>query len=485
MLSMSTSLMAVFIPILLMGGIVGRLFREFAVTSRVAIAVSLVVSLTTTPMMCAQVAEAARPAAPRLVLPLERARVSTGSSRAYDRALSLGAAASALTVLLITLGNDRAQRLPVHHRAQRLLPAAGHRPAHGLDQGDAGHLVRSACSRSCSQFVAASFSGDPAVRTVVAFTGGSGGGSGDRTPAACSFSLKPLSERKAHGRPGDRRIARQDFADSRAQPCSCSPLQDIRVGGRGSDAQYQYTLQGDNFDELNDWAAALMPSMRTLPGIARRQHRSAEHGLQANLVIDRDTASRLGLTPQTIDNALYDAFGQRQVSTMYTPLNQYHVVMEVEPQFRQNPDALNDIYVRSQPGRQVPLSSVRAVSTAPNTSLAVNHQGQFPADHALIQPGAGVALGDAVDAICKSRAEIGMPGTRSRQLSRDRAGLSDLAGNQPMLILAALVTVYIVLGILYESYHPPASRFSRRCLRPASARCSRCSSARPNSASSR
>jgi multidrug efflux pump subunit AcrB len=231
-------------------------------------------------------------------------------------------------------------------------------------------------------------------------------------------------------------------------------VQDIRVGGRLSNAMFQFTLQGDDLQELNAWAPRMFRKLQTLPGVVDVSTDQQNKGLEASVVIDRDTASRLGITPQMIDDTLYDAFGQRQVSTMYTELNQYHVVMEVAPRFWQSPETLRDIYVRSTTGTQVPLSAFTHFAPT-TTALAVNHQGQFPGITLSFNLAPGVALGDAVTAITAAEREIGLPASIRASFSGTAQAFQASLANEPLLILAALVAVYIVLGMLYESYvHP-------------------------------
>jgi multidrug efflux pump len=267
------------------------------------------------------------------------------------------------------------------------------------------------------------------------------------------ISLKPHAEGKFSA---DQVIARlrPKLANVPGAPTYLQAVQDLRIGGRASGAQYQYTLQSVDLEELNTWAPKVERKLRTLPEIVDVNSDQQDKGLQSLVVFDRGTASRLGLSPQLIDDTLYDAFGQRQVSIMYTPLNQYHVVMEVGPQFWQNPSTLHDIYVRSPTGMQVPLSAVaRYEPTA--TLLSVNHQGQFPGITLSFNMALGVSLGEAVQAIEKSMREIGLPGDIRGSFQGTAKAFQASLENQPLLILAALVTVYIVLGILYESYiHP-------------------------------
>jgi multidrug efflux pump len=230
--------------------------------------------------------------------------------------------------------------------------------------------------------------------------------------------------------------------------------QDLTIGGRYGNAQYQYTLQSANLDDLNNWSPRLLQKLRSLPELRDQNSDQQDKGLQAKLVIDRDTASRMGITPQTLDNALYDAFGQRQVSTMYRPLNQYHVVMEVAPQFQQTPEALQNIYMRSTNGTPVPLAAFTHYE-ASNTPLAVNHQGQVPSVTISFNLAPGVSLGQATQAIENAQRTIGFPPTVSASFQGTAAAFQDSLSSQKILILTAVFTVYIVLGMLYESYiHP-------------------------------
>src|SRR5215510_11725427 len=291
---------------------------------------------------------------------------------------------------------------------------------------------------------------DPAVDTVGAFTGG--GGSTTNT-ARMFVSLKPLAQRQASA---SQVIARLRGKLARVPGASAflRPVQDINVGGRMSNAAYQYTLQGDDFEELSHWTPRLMERMRSIPQLTDLNTDQQNRGLEARLVIDRDAAARLGLNAQLIDNTLYDAFGQRQVSTMYMQLNQYHVVMEIAPQFWQSPETLKNIYIQSPAGAQVPLSAVASFKTD-TTTLAVNHQGQFPAVTISFNLAPGAALGDAAQAIEKAKRDIGLPASIQAGFQGTAQAFQSSLANEPFLILAALLTVYIVLGALYESYiHP-------------------------------
>jgi hydrophobe/amphiphile efflux-1 (HAE1) family protein len=447
-LSMSTSLIAVFIPILLMGGIVGRLFREFAVTLSVAIAISLLVSLTTTPMMCAKF-------------------LKPHNQQSQGKFYILGERA-----LHWLVGEyDHALRWVLRHQVPVLLIAIGTFilniylftivPKGFFPQQDTGRMGGSTRAaqdisfdsmKQKQQQLAEIVRSDPAVQTVVAFAGGSGGGATTNT-GRMFISLKPLSERKVSS---DQVIARlrKPLSAVSGAALFLQSAQELNVGGRFSDAQYQYTLSSEDLDELNTWAPRLMAKMRTMPELRDVSTDQQDQGLQASLVIDRDTASRLGITPQMIDNVLYDAFGQRQVSTMYTPLNQYHVVMEVAPEFQRDPDALKNIYVQSSTGAQVPLTAITHFERN-RTSLAVSHQGQFPAVTLTFNLAPDVALGDAVIALQKAAQDISMPSTIHASFQGTAQAFQSSLASEPWLILAALATVYIVLGMLYESFiHP-------------------------------
>jgi multidrug efflux pump len=446
-LSMSLSLVAVFLPILLMGGMVGRLFREFAVTLSVAIIVSLVVSLTTTPMMCARLLKAEQGASHGWWYRVserffEWMRGGYGTSLAWV----LRHPRSMLAVTLATMGVSVYLYVIV--------------PKGFFPQQDTGRLSGNIQASQDISFqamrqklteVVGIIQNDPAVDNVMGFSGG-GGGSTTNT-SRMFISLKPLGERQLSA---DQVIARLrgKLAKVPGAPTYLQAVQDLRIGGRASSAQYQYTLQSVDLGELSIWAPRVERQLRTLPEIVDVNSDQQDKGLQSLVVFDRGTASRLGLSPQLIDDTLYDAFGQRQVSIMYTPLNQYHVVMEVAPQFWQSSAALNDIYVRSPTGMQVPLSAVaRYEPTA--TLLSVNHQGQFPGITLSFNMAPGASLSEAVRAIEKSMRDIGLPGDIRGSFQGTAKAFQASVANQPLLILAALITVYIVLGILYESYiHP-------------------------------
>jgi multidrug efflux pump len=448
-LSMSLSLVAVFTPILLMGGIVGRLFREFAVVLSVAIGVSLLVSLTTTPMMCAQLLRASDPR--------RHGRVYRTSERAFGWMLhryetsvawALRHSRFMLALTLLTVG--------VNLYLFAVIPKGF------FPQQDTGRLTGSIQAAQSISFQAMQekltqvvniIRSDPAVEAVGGFTGGSGGGGATTNTGRMFIALKPLPQRALSA---DQVIARlrRRLAAVPGAPTFLQAVQDLRVGGRLSNAQYQYTLQGESVGDLVTWAPRVEQRLRTLPELRDVSSDQQDKGLEASLVIDRDTAARLGLTPQLVDDTLYDAFGQRQVSIIYTPLNQYHVVMEVAPEYWQRPETLRNLYVRPAGGPPVPLSAFTQYRGAA-TTLSVNHQGQFPAVTLSFNLAPGVALGQAVQAVEAATRALGLPASIQGSFQGTAQAFQASLANEPLLILAALVAVYIVLGVLYESYiHP-------------------------------
>ena len=444
-MSISISLVAVFIPILLMGGIVGRLFREFAVTLSVAILVSLGISLTTTPMMCAKLL---RPESEESHGRFYRAseRFFTWMVRSYERTLTIVLRHPAFTalVLLITIGVNIYLLIIV---PKGFFPLQDNGTIYGGLQG-AQDISYQAMQQDINGFVDM-IKQDPAVANVMGFTGGAGATNG----GFIYVGLKPLDERKVSASDIINRL-RPKLTSVPGAGVFLQAGQDLRIGGRQSNAQYQYTIQSDNLDDLVRWGPQLLQQMRKLPGFTDVNTDQQNSGLQASLIYDRDTASRLGITPQLIDNTLYQSFGQAQVSTMYTALNQYHVVMEAAPQFWQSPVGLNNVYVHPATGGEVPLSAIAHFEpkTAP---LSVNHQSQFPSVTVSFNLAPGVSLSDAAARITQMEQQIGMPqsirGMYSGTLQAFQASLS----TEPMLIITALLAVYIVLGILYESFiHP-------------------------------
>ncbi|HEY7055010.1 MAG TPA: efflux RND transporter permease subunit, partial [Vicinamibacterales bacterium] len=444
--SMSASLIAVFIPILLMGGLVGRLFREFSVTLSVAVAVSMIVSLTTTPTMCAHLLRPEREAKHgRIYRASERA--FDALLRAYDRSLTwmLRKWPLTLAIALATVVLNVTLYIEI--------------PKGFFPQQDTGMLAGTvqapqdtsyhALSLMMTDFVH-SILEDPAIDKVVAFTGGGGTGANS---ARMFISLKPLDVRRVRADVVIARLRRRFTREPRAA-LFFQAVQDIRVGGRMSNAQYQYTLQADNLTDLNHWAPVLAAKLRQTPAVTDVSTDQESRGLQTTIAIDRDAAARMGVQARAIDEALYDAFGQRLVSTIYTSLNQYHVVMEVAPGYQQRPDSLQQIYVRSSSGSLVPFSTF--ASYQPDTApLSVNHQSQFPATTLTFNLSQGMSLSDAVGAVEGATRELGMPATVHGSFQGTASVFQSSLASEPWLILAALATVYIVLGMLYESMiHP-------------------------------
>jgi multidrug efflux pump len=448
-LSMSASLVAVFIPILLMGGMVGRLFHEFAVTLSVAVAVSLVLSLTTTPMMCARLLK------PEMTVahgPIYRAseRVFNGMRGTYDVTLrwALRHSRLMLTLTLVTVGINVCLFIVV---PKGFFPEQDTGRLNGTIQGEQDISFQAMKGKLTE--VVDIVKNDPDVDSVSGFIGGGGGGGATTNTARMFISLKPFEKREATAAQVITRLRRK-VARVPGAPTYFQPVQELRIGGRFGASLYQYTLQGDNLAELNTWAPRMLQRMRALPQLTDVNSDQQDKGLQVSLVIDRATASRLGITPRLIDNVLYDAFGQRQVSIMYTLLNQYHVVMEVAPAFWQRPETLRDIYVRTSTGAMVPLNTFARFERRA-TSLAVNHQAQFPAVTISFNLAPGVSLGEAVNAVDAAKQKMGFPASIGGSFQGTAQAFQSSLASEPLLILAAVVTVYIVLGILYESYiHP-------------------------------
>ena len=444
-LSISISLVAVFIPILMMGGIVGRLFREFAVTLSVAILVSLVISLTTTPMMCSRLLKHVREQNKGRLYQLSE-RGFQWMLRTYERSLTWVLEHSALTlaVLLMTVALNIYLFMIV---PKGFFPQQDNGTIFGGIQGsqDISFQAMQAATKRIVDVVKS----DPAVENSMAFTGGNGASNS----GFIYMGLKPLEERRVSANQVIDRLRPKLIAVPGANTF-LQAGQDLRIGGRMSSAQFQYTIQSDNLQDLVQWGPVLLQQMRKMPMLADVNTDQQNSGLQMNVVYDRATAARLGITPQQIDNTLYEAFGQSQVSTMYTGVNQYHVVLEVEPKFWQSPLGLNDVYIRTSQGKVVPLSAVAHYqpTTAP---LAVNHQGQYPSVTISFNLAPGVALSDASRAITEMEQKMGMPNTIRGMFSGTLQAFQSSLASEPFLILTALMAVYIVLGILYESLiHP-------------------------------
>ncbi len=444
-LSMSVSLVAVFIPILMMGGIIGRLFREFAVVLSVTILVSLAVSLTATPMMCSVL----------LKKQSAHGKLYQASERVFERILKvyqtsltwvLDRSMLALIVAIVTVGLSVYLYVVI--------------PKGFFPQQDTGRLNGSVVADQDISFqamqvkiqaLAAIVKQDPAVDNVLAFSGG-GGGTTTNT-GRVFIALKPLGQRSETADQIITRL-RPKLNAVPGATLFLQAVQDVRIGGRQSSAQYQYTIQSDNLQLLNHWAPILLKTMKGIHQLTDVNNDSQNKGLSVDLVIDRPTASRLGISAQAIDAALYDAFGEREIATTYTPLNQYFVVMVVDPSFWQNPSALDNVYVSSSTGGMVPLSAFThfGSSTAP---LTVNHSGVFPSVTYSFNLAPNVALGQAVDAISAAQTQAGLPSTITGSFSGTAQAYSDSLANERMLIIAAIAAVYVVLGVLYESYiHP-------------------------------
>jgi len=444
-LSMSTSLIAVFIPILMMGGIVGRLFREFAVTLSIAIAVSLVVSLTTTPTMCAQMLKALHEE--------KHGRTYKASQKIFDGVqevyrVSLGwVLRHQFAVLLVTIGTACLSIYLFKDAPKGFFPQQDTGRIQGSVQA-AQDISFEAMSQKMREFVSIGMA-DPNVQNMIGFCGGTTAMNQGRM----YITLKPLGQRKM---PVDQVIAglSSKFSVVPGATLYMQGQQDLHIGGRVSQAQYQYTLQGEDLAQLNEWAPQLLKKLRALPQLQQVNTDQEDKGLSLDVVIDRDTAARLGIGARDIDTVLYDAFGQRLVSTIYEPLNQYHVVMEVAPQYQRNPEILQNVFVRSSNGRMVPLAAFAHFGPS-NTSLAVNHQGQWPAVTISFNLVPGVSLGQATEAIQEVERNIHFPETIHASFQGTAAAFQDSLANEPVLIATALLAVYIVLGILYESFiHP-------------------------------
>ncbi len=473
-MSMSISLIAVFIPILLMSGLIGRLFHEFAMTISGAIAVSMVVSLTTTPMLCARLLKPHGTKHGRIYRISEKGFVHLNSGYKRSLAWVLRHQRLIFAVAVITVFINVYLYIIV--------------PKGFFPQQDTGRMMGtimadqdmafSGMREKVAEFIRIVKS-DPAVDNVVAFSGGNTA----QNQGRMFVTLKPLNQRKVSIDQVINRI-RPKTSHVPGATLFFQAAQDLQIGGRFANAQYQYTLSGEDLAELYAWAPKLMEKLKAIPILKDVSSDQQVRGLQQNVIIDRDTAARLGITPQQIDNVLYDAFGQRQISTIYQTLNQYHVVLEVDPQYQMTPDALNSVYVITKvggqlptaaqlpgggqaattvqgatagqlpPGAQVPLSAFAHFGPT-STSLAVAHQGQFPAVTISFNLAPGAALGDATRLIEQTELQMRFPATIHGSFQGTAAAFQDSLSSEPLLILAALLAVYIVLGMLYESYvHP-------------------------------
>jgi multidrug efflux pump len=452
-LSLTVSLIAVLIPLLFMGDIVGRLFREFAVTLSAAILVSAAVSLTLTPMLCAKLL--------RRREAHEAGRVARASRAVFDHVLGIYARTLrvvldhqplTLVVAVATLGLTLLLYVVV---PKGLFPIQDTGVILGISEAPQSVSFPSMAERQ--RALARAILSDPAVDTLSSFIG-IDGTNVTLNSGRMLITLKPLHARGAGVRDVIERL-RPRLAEVAGVTLYLQPVQDLTVEDRVSRTQYQYSLENPNVTELNAWAPRLVERLRARPELRDVASDQQDQGLETAVRIDRSTASRLGITPQMIDDALYNAFGQRQIATIFTQLNQYRVVLEVKPDFRQDPAALQQIYLRSPSGGPVPLSTFTSIEERA-TPLLVSHQGQFPAVTVSFNLAPGVSLGAAVDAIEATRSELRMPvAIEARFQGAARAFQASLA-NEPLLILAAVVTVYIVLGVLYESWIHPVTILS-------------------------
>ncbi len=444
-LAMSLSLIAAFIPILFMPGLTGRLFREFAVTLAAAVLVSLVVSLTATPMMAARLlrsrAEQGTPGRAALALEHGFEAIKARYQRSLEWSLNHGTA-----VLLVLLGTVALNVYLYVAVPKSFLPQQDTGRLQGSIQGDQS-LSFQAMQGKLQRFVDI-VKADPAVQNVVAFTGG-----GQRNGGNMFVALKPVSERGASADQVINRL-RPQLSHEAGASLFLQAAQDIRAGGRSSNSQYQYTLQADSLADLRAWEPKVRAALSVLPELADVNTDQQDKGLQTSLVVDRDAATRLGISFQTIDSVLYDWFGQRQVATIYNPLNQYHVVMEAAPRFLQNPESLRVVYLPGPGGSQVPLSAI-ATYRPTTTPLSVNHQGQFAASTISYNLPPGVSMSQATAAINTAFTRLGVPSSVRGSYQGTAKLFQGSMDSEPWLILAAIIAMYLVLGILYEStVHP-------------------------------
>ena len=447
-LSLTVSLIAVLIPLLFMGDIVGRLFREFAVTLSVTILVSAFVSLTLTPMMAAKLLKHTPPE--------QQSRFYKVSERFFENVIARYGTGvrwvlrhQTLT-LLVTLATFFLTVFLYIVVPKGFFPVQDTGVLLGITEGP--QTISFSAMSSRQQALARSILEDPNVESVSSFIGIDG----TNTTLNSGRIQINLKDRETRSKSATDII--RDLQPRLAQitgiQCYLQPLQDLTVDDRISRTQYQYSMEDANAEELSLWSGRLVDKLRTIPILSDVATDAQTEGLEYNLVIDRDTASRLGVTPQNIDDTLDDAFAQRQVSTMFTQLNQYHVVLEVEPKFQRDPSALDNIYVKSSNGTQVPLSTFTHFEQRPS-SLVINHQGQFPVVTVSFNLAPGKSIGDAVDAVTKAQKQLHMPASVNGSFEGTARSFEASLQNEPILILAALIVVYIVLGVLYESYiHP-------------------------------
>jgi len=446
--SISISLVAVLIPLLLMGGIIGRLFREFAVTLAMTIFVSMVVSLTLTPMMASRFLRAhGETRHGKFYMWSERA--FDALLHGYERGLDLAMRWSKMTLLVFFATLALSVYLFV------VIPK-GFFPQqdNGLitATSEAGQDISFAAMEQRQEALGKIVQADPAVASVAMAIGGSGraGNNGN-----LFITLKPRSERTANAQQIIARL-RPKLEKVEGARLFMQAAQDVRLGGRPTRTQFEYTLQDANLSELNEWAPKILTKMRTLPELRDVATDQQTEGTTLQLTINRDTASRYGIQPQLIDDTLYDAYGQRQVTQYFTQLNSYHVILEILPELQGKLDSLDKLYIKSPTtGDQVPLSTFATWTSVPVRSLSISHQGQFPATTISFNLAQGVALGQATQSVQKAMADIGAPATLNSSFQGTAQAFQQSLSTIPLLILAALVVVYLILGILYESYiHP-------------------------------
>jgi multidrug efflux pump len=443
--TISISLIAVFIPLLMMGGIVGRLFREFAVTLSTAVFVSMVISLTTTPMMCAYLLKNERAE--------KHGRLYMASERFFDWVLSLYRGslhwvlehpALTLIVLFVTIALNVVLIVKI---PKGFFPVEDTGAISGAVRGPQDSSFP-AMDNSIRQ-IGAVIKNDPAVANVIAFTGGNGA----TNTGSLYVALKPLAQRKVSATQIINRL-RPQMNRLPVASAFLQSVQDLRIGGRSSNAMYQYTLQSDNVQDLSKWAPVILNQMQHLPGLQDVSSDQQNGGLDEVMNYDRVTAAKLGMTAQSLDSTLYGAFGQSEVSIIYTQLNQYYVVLEVAPQYWQSPEGLKDIYLQSSGNGNIPLLTV-ANGRANTTPLAINHTGLFPSVTVSFNLAPNVSLSDATLSISEMQKRLGTPSTLQGFYAGTLQAYQQSLGTEPVLIVTALLAVYIVLGILYESLvHP-------------------------------
>jgi multidrug efflux pump len=447
-LSLTISLIAVLIPVLFMGEVVGRLFREFAVTLGVTILISAVVSLTLTPMMCARLLKHTPEE--------QQSRIFRASQHAYDRIIDFYARTlrwvlkhqpATLVVAVLTL---------VMTVFLYIIVPKGFFPVQDtgiiLGISEAPQSISFDAMAARQQALSKVILKDPAVESLSTFIGVDGTNI-TLNSGRVLINLKPLSERRISASDVIRRL-QPKLAQLEGITLYMQPVQDLTVEDRVSRTQYQYSLEAPDAKELNLWTPKLVNALKESPALQEVSSDLQDQGLQLHLTIDRDTASRLGITPQMIDDTLYDAYGQRQVSTIFTQLNQYRVVLEVKPDFQEKPAKLQDIYIRSATGGKVPLAAITRVAETTGP-LNISHQGQFPATTISFNLAPDASLGEAVQIMENTSQKLGLPPTIRSSWQGTALAFQAALANEPLLILAALITVYIVLGVLYESYiHP-------------------------------